>query len=188
MDPNDIYPGCLLVAPPTMQDQRFDKSVILMVDHSGRGGSLGLVVNRRMGVALGDVISETVYSPMPDIPLYWGGPVNPWGLWMLHSTEWSCDHTWPITDEWSVSSSEEIMEALTHWATPQYYRLFMGHASWSHGQLESEIKALYGRSSASSWLVAQEPSPMDLLGDEDGDDLWLEATHWSSEHAVKSWL
>jgi putative transcriptional regulator len=188
MNSNNVYPGCLLISPPTMQDHRFKKSVIILIDHGEQGGSLGLVVNKKLNVGINSLITANSYATMPDIPIFWGGPVNPWGLWMLHSTEWSCDHTWEISDKWAVSSSEEIIESFTYWAVPEHYRLFMGHSSWSHGQLENELLGLDGRSLSDSWLLANEPDPVLLFDENVIEDLWIEATVWSGKTAVNSWL
>lgn len=183
-----IEPGYLLVAPPTMTDYRFAKSVIMMIDHAPAEKSIGLVLNQKTNTVLSDVIADTVYAPVPDIAIYWGGPVNPWGLWMMHSSEWSCDYTWEVDDEWSVSSSQEMLESIMQGVTPRSYRLFVGHAQWTQGQLDDEILCRQGYPTSNSWLLTTPPIHIDLLEDSFTEDMWIEATCWSGQHAVSTWL
>jgi len=49
--------GRLLVATPPLIDPNFDRTVVLMLEHTGEG-ALGLVLNRPSDTPLDDVLPE----------------------------------------------------------------------------------------------------------------------------------
>lgn len=68
--------GKLLLASATMADDRFTKTVILIVRHDD-DGALGLVVNRPLGVSLDEACSDEVEAARGvDVPLFHGGPCS----------------------------------------------------------------------------------------------------------------
>ena len=68
--PSSVKNGDLLIAEPFMGDTNFDRSVVLVCEHS-QAGTFGLVLNQQTTIHLSDVIEEV----HPDLPLFVGGPV-----------------------------------------------------------------------------------------------------------------
>ncbi len=180
--------GDLLIAPPGIPDSRFKDSVLLLT-HDHRGGSFALCVNKPTEHVLTDAIQEIEGLEDVDLrfPLYWGGPINPGTIWMLHSSEWDSEHTVRINDEWSMTSHVSMFYALADGDYPNYFRLSFGYCSWAPGQLKAELRGLPPWNHKHSWLVAKNPGP-EWLFEHAVDELWDSATELSSRQAVDSWI
>jgi putative transcriptional regulator len=69
--------GVFLIAIPSLKDPNFERTVVLICDHS-KEGAFGLVINRILlnsfiPLSGGLDIKECVI----DLPVYYGGPVKP---------------------------------------------------------------------------------------------------------------
>lgn len=178
--------GDLLIAPPNMPDPRFRKSVI-MLTHDLPSGAFALCLNRETRHTVGDIIEDLgIGADMPH-PLYWGGPVSPSTIWMLHSDDWSSEHTHAICEGWAMTSSREMFEQICDGNEPQHYRFFSGYCSWGAGQLENELDGVGAWRKDQSWLVARNPGAGWLL-EQPVEHLWSSTTTLCSHQAVDSWL
>ncbi|HEV2075379.1 MAG TPA: YqgE/AlgH family protein, partial [Thermoleophilaceae bacterium] len=81
----DSLRGQLLVAAPSLVDPNFRRTVVLIAEHDEEG-ALGLVLNRRLELAVADVVPEL--DPLaPDGRVHAGGPVRPSGALILAEFE-----------------------------------------------------------------------------------------------------
>ena len=178
--------GDLLIAPPGIPDKRFHRSV-LMLTHDHDGGAFALCVNKPSHYTLIDVLEDIGVEANLNFPLYWGGPVSPTTIWMLHSSEWSTEHTVPVNDDWSMTSNVEMFHCLADGDFPLHFRIMFGYCAWSQGQLRAELTGREPWNVRHSWLVAQSPDG-EWLFEQPIETLWEEATQLSSNQAVDSWL
>ena len=178
----------LLIAPPNLPDPKF-RNTVLMVTHDTDNGSFALCVNKPTDYVLPDVLldSDVEVFNMPNLPIYWGGPVSPRSLWMMHSAEWQTKGTVLIDDTWAMTSSEEMFHNLADGDCPQHFRIVMGYCAWAEGQLKQELNGISPWRREHAWLVAQNLGP-EWLFDQNPDDLWAAATTLCSHQAVDSWL
>src|SRR5271165_2407677 len=103
--------GQLLVAAPWMGDPRFERTVILIVEH-GPGGAIGIVINNPIGEqplasvfkALGQKDGDVTGS----VRVFSGGPVQPEVGFVVHSPDYRRPETIAITDRLSITSSIAI--------------------------------------------------------------------------------
>ncbi|WP_396153473.1 YqgE/AlgH family protein, partial [Flavobacterium sp.] len=73
--------GCLLIAEPTiLNDMSFNRSVILLTEHSN-DGSVGFILNKPLSYSINDLIPEINANFM----IYNGGPVEQDNLYFLHN-------------------------------------------------------------------------------------------------------
>lgn len=179
-------PSNLLIAPPRMPDRRF-RGCVLVVTHATASGAFALCVNRPSDYTLKDIAADTGLDPEIDYPIYWGGPVSPSSVWMLHSSEWAGKGTVLIDQNWAMTSNLDMFAALSLGECPRYFRLMMGHCSWAPGQLEMELTGQGPWRPEHSWLVTNNPGPEWLLDQEDRL-LWEKSTTLCSNQAVASWL
>lgn len=135
---NGILPskGSVLLSEPFLQDLHFERSVVLMCEHSD-AESFGFVLNHPSAVQLNDLVDIAPKS----IPVFIGGPVANNSLFYIHT----------LTD---IDSSEEILPGLffggdlsaifeylsTDESNKEKVRFFIGYSGWSKGQLTQEIK------------------------------------------------
>lgn len=143
--------GQLLIAMPTMQDPRFQRSVIYICAHSA-DGAMGIVVNQRarsirfpeLLVQL-EVIGEADAIRLPprvgQVQVLKGGPVETGRGFVLHSNDYFLDNsTLPIDGAVNLTATVDILRAIAKGEGPAQAVLALGYAGWSPGQLESEIQ------------------------------------------------
>jgi len=163
---------CLLVSSPALLDPNFLHSVVLLVEHDEEG-ALGLILNRSLPLALAQVGEEGGMAYRgPDLAVAWrGGPVDPQrGILLVQGGLPESEDT--VVDlTHFVSHRKDLLEALL--ADPEArYRLFLGYAGWSPGQLDQELEAgaWTRRPVVSEWLLHPDPA-----------GLWQEALGSSAE-------
>lgn len=178
--------GNLLIAPPAIPDRRFNRTV-LMLTQVDTLGSFALCLNRPTGHNLQDILVDTGHNIELNFPLYWGGPANPTTIWMLHSSEWACEHTGKVNKDWSITSHANMFHHLADGDYPQQFRLMMGYCSWAQGQLDAEIRGLPPWNPNHSWLVADSVDP-EWLYEQPVEDVWLLSTDICCSQAVDTWL
>lgn len=185
-----IKEGDLLVAPPAVKQGPWHESVIMIGIHD-EGGTQGWVINRPTGHKMTDVLkeseSELRFSPYLDIDLYWGGPVQPHTVWLLHSPEWEMSNTRQINEHWSVTSNEQMFHHLADMDVPRYFKAIVGYSGWMPGQLFEELQGEPPRLHRNSWLTVKDPDPEELLSDHP-TQLWNDAVNWSIKQSVDSTL
>lgn len=149
--------GKLLLADPSLRDGTFDKSVILLTDHTSDGGASGIILNHPTGKVVGDFLKEPEFAALRQLPVHEGGPVS--HDQMTFSSFW-----WSrkLGLRWAMRIS--ATEAAEHARRPgRIVRAFIGYSGWSAGQLENELRR-------PSWFPVT-PQP-DLLGHEHDPALW----------------
>jgi len=158
--------GQMLIATPTMSDDRFARSVIYVCAHSSEG-AMGIIVNQPapninfpdLLVQL-DVIPESEriqIKTSEDIKVLKGGPVETGRGFVLHSSDYyAADSTLAIDDTVSLTATVDILKAIAAGRGPGRAILALGYAGWRAGQLESEI-------TANGWLHC--PADPELLFD-----------------------
>jgi len=171
--------GQLLVAAPGMGDPRFERAVILIVEH-GPGGAMGIVVNKPIGEQPLDSVLKALGEDDSDVAggvrLFSGGPVQPQIGFMVHSSDYRQPGTVAVTDRLSVTSSVAILRDIGDKKGPAKVLVAFGYAGWKSGQLEHEIEER-------AWGLA-EADPA-LVFDEDRDNVWDIAWRRRTQH---SWL
>ncbi len=162
--------GKLLIAMPGMPDPRFEKSVIFMCAHSAKG-AMGIIVNKPIdGLSFRELMSKfkiDVTADGTNTPILFGGPVNMGRGFVLHSSDYgSNEATLPITAEFSLTATTDILEAISQGRGPSKSVLALGYAGWGTGQIESEIMA-------NGWLHCD--ADLKLVFDTDHDSKWQKA-------------
>ena len=185
----EYKPTDLLIAPPSIPDPRFRRTV-MMLTHDHDGGSFALCLNKPSRYICKDILQNLDNLQDLDVqfPMYWGGPMSPGTVWMLHSSEWRIEErTVEINEDWSMTSSESMFVSLADGDCPRQFRLMFGFCSWSPGQLESELKGAPPWNPNHSWLLAANPGA-EWIFEQPVEDLWENATTLCSHQAVDSWL
>jgi putative transcriptional regulator len=145
-----------LIAMPGLEDEMFAKSVIYMCEHSERG-ALGLVINKPSDINLKKLF-EKVELPLhredlTQSPVFQGGPVQTERGFVLHESvmpgnESIYASTMTIPGGLEMTTSKDVLEALSTGYGPRKVFISLGYSSWGQGQLESEI-------SDNSWLTVE---------------------------------
>jgi putative transcriptional regulator len=142
--------GQMLIATPTMQDERFARSVIYICAHSSEG-AMGIVVNqpaphisfKDLLVKL-DVLPAADLIQLPDraggVKVLKGGPVETERGFVLHSADFFIENsTLPIDEGICLTATLDILKAIARGNGPASAILALGYAGWAPGQLENEL-------------------------------------------------
>ncbi|MGM9515833.1 YqgE/AlgH family protein [Roseateles sp. DB2] len=135
-----------LIAMPGMADDAFAGSVVYMCEHNEKG-ALGLVINKPISLTVGKLF-EKVELALPDEdlaarPVFYGGPVQTERGFVLHERlDEQGGHynaTLAIPGGLEMTTSRDVLEALSHGAGPRKIMVTLGYSGWAAGQLEEEI-------------------------------------------------
>ncbi|RYF33010.1 MAG: YqgE/AlgH family protein, partial [Comamonadaceae bacterium] len=154
-----------LIAMPGLEDASFARSVVYLCEHSARG-ALGLVINKPSDIKLKNLF-EKVDLPLDrddlaGVPVFQGGPVQTERGFVLHEAvvaagaktddESVYASTMTIPGGLEMTTSKDVLEALSTGAGPRKVLVSLGYSAWGEGQLESEL-------AENSWLtVGADPS------------------------------
>jgi len=159
-----------LIAMPTLDDPNFSKVVTVVCQH-GEDGALGIVVNRRADMQLGELLEQLeikVISPeIAQQPIFVGGPVQQDRGFVLHELCEEYDSSYAVADNLRLTTSRDVLEAIAEGRGPRRALVALGYAGWSSGQLEEELKD-------NAWLSTE--VNLDLLFDTPCDERWEAAT------------
>lgn len=169
-----------------MPDPRFHNSVIFVVHHDISGSS-GFCLNKHMDHTVNDIIKELDLDANLPFPLFWGGPVNPTSVWMLHSSEWQIEQTLTVNDEWSITSSQEMFHCLADGDCPRYFRFCHGMSSWAPDQLKKELAGVEPWDKKNSWLILPQVTA-EWVMEQPENKLWTLSTIECGKTAVDDWL
>jgi len=168
----DSVKDFFLIATEKIRDSRFEKTVILMLEHDKKG-ALGIVINKPMGtISLGPLINQVEDKSINKkqlydvkIPIYWGGPVDDHKILILHSKDYKNEST----KEYNNLSTSDDLATLVEIAEkkgPKKNLIVLGLAAWNTGQLDGEIEL-------ERWTLSEIDE--DLIFDMENKKKWLKA-------------
>jgi len=143
--------GQMLIAMPTMGDERFTRSVIYVCAHSSEG-AMGIVVNQpAQNIRFPDLLVQLEVIPAKErielpvradaVKVLKGGPVETGRGFVLHSADFFIENsTLPIDEGICLTATLDILKAIARGSGPASAVLALGYAGWAPGQLEQEIQ------------------------------------------------
>jgi putative transcriptional regulator len=153
--------GQLLLDSGQLGGSFFQRTVVLICQHNAEG-AFGLVLNRPLGKAVGDLIVADLPDALKSSPLYVGGPVQPGALSYLHTDNFIPDAE--VLPNLALGHSlDDLLEIGESFSPAKKVRLFAGYAGWSPGQLESEMKR-------KAWTTF--PASLELVFETPPEQLW----------------
>jgi putative transcriptional regulator len=164
--------GQMLIAMPSMRDERFSRSVIYVCAHSSEG-AMGIIVNQlAANVNFPDLLVQLEVIPAADliqlpqragtVKVLKGGPVETGRGFVLHSADFFIENsTLPIDDGICLTATLDILKAIARGQGPASAVLALGYAGWAPGQLENEIQE-------NGWLHCAADSDLIFGTDNDG--------------------
>jgi putative transcriptional regulator len=143
--------GQMLIAMPTMGDERFSRSLIYICAHSSEG-AMGIIVNHPApNIEFPDLLvklnviatADAIQLPPSSgaVKVMRGGPVETERGFVLHSADFFIENsTLPIDDGICLTATIDILKAIARGDGPASAILALGYAGWAPGQLENEIQ------------------------------------------------
>ena len=142
-----------LIAMPMLIDPYFNRAVIYICEHNEKG-AVGIVVNQPLAslkinfsellqvVPKDDRSVAASASPLGgnySFPILCGGPVHPERGFVIHPPGGVWESTLKMNSEISVTTSKDILQAISTQSGPTQFIFSLGYANWVAGQLEQEI-------------------------------------------------
>jgi putative transcriptional regulator len=160
-----------LIAMPGLEDATFAKSVVYLCEHSERG-ALGLVINKASDLSMQGLFEKVdlplLRADLINAPVLQGGPVHTERGFVLHEAMLATPEqteqdalaaiqtdappesiyasTMVIPGGLEMTTSKDVLEALSTGAGPRRVLISLGYSAWGQGQLESEL-------AENSWLT-----------------------------------
>ena len=161
-----------LIATEKMNDSRFKKTVIAMLE-SDEDGAWGLVINKPMGsIPLAMLIDPSLSTSEEreklygvNILIFWGGPVEVKKIFVLHSREYQSESTKNFGDI-AISQDYNILFDIAESKVPEKSLVILGYSGWGSGQLEGEMER-------DDWILSDLDS--DIIFEKDSKEKWKEA-------------
>ena len=138
-----------LIAMPSLRDGTFAGTVIYLCEHTEKG-ALGLVINKPIDIKLKNLFEKVDLSldrpELAEAPVYFGGPVQTERGFVLHESLGGEDDegghynsTLRIPGGLEMTTSKDVLEALSNGAGPKKVLVTLGYSGWAAGQLEEEM-------------------------------------------------
>jgi len=154
-----------------MQNSFFARTVVLLLQDDREAGSVGVILNRPLGVASKSVWEQLNPQAESDRPIYFGGPL-PGPVVAVHQekeiAEMNLGHGLFL-----AADRSHLDWLVEHDDLP--FRVFVGHAGWGRGQLQRELKQ-------GAWMLL--PGSRDqVFADE--EDVWTQAVRAVGRSVLK---
>ena len=150
-----LQKGVLLLAEPSIiGDLSFNRSVILLADHTTEG-SVGFILNKPLTYTINDLLPEIA----SDFKVYNGGPVEQDNLYFIHNIPDLIPNSIEISNGifWGgdFESTKDLINAGI--IKKKNIRFFLGYTGWDAEQLESEMQS-------NSWILTKNVYENKILG------------------------
>jgi putative transcriptional regulator len=158
-----------LIAMPGLEDETFAGSVVYLCEHSERG-ALGLMINKPADIDLKTLFDKVelplLRTDLTDSLVFQGGPVQTERGFVLHEAVLAIDDsnavpgaiepdvesiyasTMTIPGGLEMTTSRDVLEALSTGNGPRRVLVTLGYSAWGEGQLEAEL-------GENSWLTVE---------------------------------
>ena len=161
-----------LIATEKMRDNRFEKTVIAMLENN-KDGAWGLVINKPIGLLPIALLIDPSLSTSDEreklykvnIPVFWGGPVETKKIFILHSNEYKSDST-NSYGSISISQDHNILFDIAKNKGPKKNLVIFGYSGWGSGQLEGEMERDH-------WILSD--LDLNIIFDKDSSRKWKKA-------------
>ncbi len=154
--------GSLLLSEPFLTDPNFERTVVLLCEHSEEG-TLGFVLNKPIEeLTIGQLVDDLEGI---ELPVFLGGPVEQNLVHYVHRLGDELEGSFPVGNGLHFGGNFEQLKALlrTGQVGERDIRFFLGYSGWSGGQLVEEMRT-------ESWILT-EPADYTWLG-ADTPHLW----------------
>jgi putative transcriptional regulator len=167
----DTLRGALLVAAPALADPNFQRTVVLVTEHTDEG-AMGLVLNRPTDTTVAEAAPELAAVAGPAERLHHGGPVQPHAVVVLAEFTDPDAAAHLVLDDIGFVRADADLEETGSWT--RRGRVYAGYAGWSAGQLESELED-------EGWIVVEHPLPDELFS-AGSEGLWHDVLERQGGH------
>jgi len=159
----------ILISMPHMRDPFFSKAVVYICEHN-KDGAMGMIINKKLNSdefkeSLDELFSVDNSLDLFMKDIFFGGPVLPDKGIVLHHSDYISPKSISVSKSIYITSKQDALGELEkNKQIP--YKLMLGHAGWSAGQLEREIEN-------GDWLIQNTTS--DFVFNVPPKQMWAQA-------------
>jgi len=127
--------GSILIAQPFWQDERYRRSVIIILNHDS-AGSTGIILNRQTTISVKDALPAITRN----LPLNYGGPFDTHTISFIHTNPEVPEAIYLGNELFWGGDFEYLREMIRNGQIDfRKIKFFAGFVEWNEGELESEI-------------------------------------------------
>ncbi|GGE98484.1 putative transcriptional regulator [Chishuiella changwenlii] len=137
MSIKSIKKGTILVAKPTLTNDIFQRSVVLITEHID-SGSIGFIINRSTNLPISIFVSEVESGAL----VYEGGPVDKENIYYIHKRPDLIKNSEKIADNvyWSGVYEDVKIAVNQKLIKDNEIKFMIGYCGWSPNQIINELK------------------------------------------------
>ncbi|KAL3798143.1 hypothetical protein HJC23_005704 [Cyclotella cryptica] len=176
-----LEPGCVLIANEKLGGV-FHQTVVLIIDHSEKTGSTGMIINRPFPGNLLKTASDedncnidlSLKIAFGKAPVSYGGPVMQDQFSTLHGYGEVEGSKKVFPGVYVGGSSQLMLEVRRNTMKPTEVLFVKGHAAWVPGQLSREIEkgVWYVAAASADFILRYAGAP--VSEDDNPSDLWAD--------------
>jgi putative transcriptional regulator len=174
--------GKFLIAGPEMRDPNFSETVVLLLEYD-ETGALGLIINWPTELPADHVLPDIEGLTERAHQVFIGGPVQRGQITLLvQADEAPGDARHVFADIYFSGSGDLLRQLAADEKSDTQFRLYLGFAGWSAGQLDAEL-------ARGGWRILPGEAP--IVFDPSPETVWSELVerstiHWTSLPARRS--
>ena len=136
MSIKSIKKGTILVAKPTLSNDIFQRSVILITEHV-ESGSIGFILNRSSHLPISIFVAEMEANSI----VFEGGPVDTENIYYIHKRpDLIRNSEWISGDVYWSGVYEDVRDAINNeMIKDDEIKFFIGYCGWSPKQIVNEL-------------------------------------------------
>ncbi len=155
-----------IIAMPSLNDINFSRSVTYICEHND-DGALGVTINRPSDIRLFEIYEQLKLKDYDQQSaqqtIFIGGPVQQERGFLLHRPNGNWDSSLKVTDNISITTSQDILQAMAKNEGPDDVLITLGYAGWAGGQLEQEL-------AENTWLSC--PATEEIIFETPAEKCW----------------
>jgi putative transcriptional regulator len=165
--------GKFLIAGPEMRDPNFSETVVLLLEYD-ETGALGLIINWPTELPADHVLPDIEGLTESAHQVFIGGPVQRGQITLLvQADEAPGDARHVFADIYFSGSGDLLRQLAAEKESDKQFRLYLGFAGWSAGQLDAEL-------ARGGWRILPGEAPM--VFDPSPETVWSELVERSNIH------
>lgn len=184
---DDNLTGSLLVAIPNTDHKAYVRGVMMVTAHWS-AGSASCMINRPLNG--GQRVTAIMRNAGIDFncpePVFYGGPDETNRVQFIHTLDWQCPSTKPLTKYLGITQEFSILAAIANGSGPSAWRCIAGHRTNTAGAIEGELSGQPPWSPGHRWLIL--PATVENTFTGVDDEQWLSCIEESSRLEVAGWF
>jgi putative AlgH/UPF0301 family transcriptional regulator len=179
--------GKLLVTMPNTKHELFTRSVLLVASNWPTGSETIVINKPQPNISVSQVMRNSGVDYHGPECVYWGGISDHSKVQFLHTLDWQCFGTRPISSSLGITSEINILAAIAGGDGPAHWRCISGHSIGAAGELEKQQNGDHPYEDPRFRYLTIPATPSSVFAYR-GDEQWLESIKEAGRREVSNWF